>query len=815
MIERAQDKTKIEFRNYSLKTKDEVEILKNVSFKLPEGKMTALLGLSGDGKSTIMNRIVGICDPTHKTYGEILIDTENGLQPRTDVATWFCNISYCEQEIISYDRLTASQIIYDAARVNGKTKKEAKAMIEEFKITKSRKTKFKNLSGGEKRRVFVICSLLENKQISIYDEPVSGLDSNLAFNILKKIKNSGSTSLVSVHQISKEIFSLFDHVMFIYNGTIIYSDSIDQIVPFFETHGIDLKKNEMFCVTYLIYLFSNSQISISEVEDKTKLDILANAIIDKCGEIEKNEGGNIYIVRPDVSIRWSEVWYILKNMLGYVKTNFLNHFPAEYIVGCAMAIFIILGLEFLVFHNKITTMVTSGKPRKIDSSNLSLGEQLTRIENETEVITAATLENIKSYLYSMGDLSYRKYYKYFINILLLERYILLLPMVFLSLFLSSVLFGTYTGDSKYYQFIKKQVQKNSLKASSYLYAQIIEAFITKVLFFFILQLSFFIYISYYTSINIVYSQSTASLIPLIFGLFIISVFYGLLYLSLYYVPLNQKLRALFSFLFSTMLLYGYLGIYFIILYAGKRDSCLGIGKNLSTYSSIVADGIMRDNIDIIGIFIGSTGAIIAKSIYSIAYIPRKMCYFLLPYNLYFRYGLKNDEFPETIDSFLSNILLYSKIKLQIGKDQYWTNEKVKLQNRLNIAYQVYIYFNQTLDIQSQEKEIRKVIDSVITSPPSDISKAKETTFTNLRKLITIERASDSKLKSEIDVLVSLVMQNKSYPSAHEPLSLSGSIATPTGWFDLIWSFLLVAVPIGLIFSLFLFYKYKRLQPQLR
>ncbi|KAI5172003.1 hypothetical protein NEFER03_1248, partial [Nematocida sp. LUAm3] len=56
-----------EFRKYSLSTKNNVPILRNMSFSLPKGKMTALLGLSGDGKSTTMDRIAGLCNPSHKT----------------------------------------------------------------------------------------------------------------------------------------------------------------------------------------------------------------------------------------------------------------------------------------------------------------------------------------------------------------------------------------------------------------------------------------------------------------------------------------------------------------------------------------------------------------------------------------------------------------------------------------------------------------------------------------------------------------------------------------------------------------------------
>ncbi|KAI5179440.1 hypothetical protein NEFER01_2253, partial [Nematocida sp. LUAm1] len=57
----------VEFRKYSLSTKNNVLILRNMSFSLPKGKMTALLGLSGDGKSTTMDRIAGLCNPSHKT----------------------------------------------------------------------------------------------------------------------------------------------------------------------------------------------------------------------------------------------------------------------------------------------------------------------------------------------------------------------------------------------------------------------------------------------------------------------------------------------------------------------------------------------------------------------------------------------------------------------------------------------------------------------------------------------------------------------------------------------------------------------------
>ncbi|KAH9387459.1 uncharacterized protein NEMAJ01_2355, partial [Nematocida major] len=95
----------LEMKNYGLETKKGVSILKGVSLSIPKGKMVAMIGLSGDGKSTLLEGMAGHCNPSHKTYGEIHVEALDGTFGRRDIMEWFSRVNYAEQASINYEAI--------------------------------------------------------------------------------------------------------------------------------------------------------------------------------------------------------------------------------------------------------------------------------------------------------------------------------------------------------------------------------------------------------------------------------------------------------------------------------------------------------------------------------------------------------------------------------------------------------------------------------------------------------------------------------------------------------------------------------------
>ena len=85
--------------------------------------------------------------------------------------------------------------------------------------------KLKGVSGGERKRTSIAMSCVAYPKILFLDEPTSGLDSFIAFSVIKAMKrlcDKGVTVITTIHQPSSDTFSLFDDLMLISEGSIVY-----------------------------------------------------------------------------------------------------------------------------------------------------------------------------------------------------------------------------------------------------------------------------------------------------------------------------------------------------------------------------------------------------------------------------------------------------------------------------------------------------------------------------------------------------------------------------------------------------------------
>ncbi|EGZ11558.1 pleiotropic drug resistance protein ABC superfamily [Phytophthora sojae] len=201
---------------------EQIDLLKGVSgFALP-GTMTALMGSSGAGKTTLMDVIAGR-KTGGKIQGKILL---NG-HPANDLATRRCT-GYCEQMDIHSDSATVREaLIFSAmlrqdANISTAQKMESvEECIELLELGPIADKIIRGSSTEQMKRVTIGVELAAQPSIIFMDEPTSGLDARsakLIMNGVRKIADSGRTIVCTIHQPSTEVFNLFDSLLLLRRG---------------------------------------------------------------------------------------------------------------------------------------------------------------------------------------------------------------------------------------------------------------------------------------------------------------------------------------------------------------------------------------------------------------------------------------------------------------------------------------------------------------------------------------------------------------------------------------------------------------------
>lgn len=99
--------------------------------------------------------------------------------------------------------------------------------------------RIKGLSGGERKRLSFASETLTDPHLLLCDEPTSGLDSFMALNVLqvlKKLAAKGKTIIITIHQPSSELFSMFDKILLIAEGRSAFLGTPNQATEFFDKY---------------------------------------------------------------------------------------------------------------------------------------------------------------------------------------------------------------------------------------------------------------------------------------------------------------------------------------------------------------------------------------------------------------------------------------------------------------------------------------------------------------------------------------------------------------------------------------------------
>nr|KAF7389762.1 hypothetical protein H0235_018246 [Vespula pensylvanica] len=233
------------FKNISYSRRENVlarerkTILRNVSGDFRPGELTAIMGASGAGKTTLMDILAGFI--TSSFEGNVIVnDTERNL------VKFRRSSAYIMQDDNIQPLFTVEEAMLVAADLKLTLKpRERLRRIEEILsvmgLKETRYTRIGDLSGGQKKRLAISLELINNPPIIFLDEPTSGLDSvtsKQCIRFLKRLALEGRTIICTIHQPSASLFNMIDHLYIVAEGYCVYTGGTRNLVPYLSSLGL-------------------------------------------------------------------------------------------------------------------------------------------------------------------------------------------------------------------------------------------------------------------------------------------------------------------------------------------------------------------------------------------------------------------------------------------------------------------------------------------------------------------------------------------------------------------------------------------------
>lgn len=206
-------------------------VVKYVSFDVEQGEIVGLLGPNGAGKTTSFYMIVGLIPPNE---GKIFLDDED-ITNEPVYKRARKGIGYLSQEASVFRRLSVEDNIRAILEMTDLSKEEQKqrteSLLNEFGLTKIRKSLGIQLSGGERRRTEIARALALKPKFILLDEPFAGVDPIAVEDIQEivaglKTKNIGI--LITDHNVH-ETLSITNRAYLLFEGEILKSGTAEEL----------------------------------------------------------------------------------------------------------------------------------------------------------------------------------------------------------------------------------------------------------------------------------------------------------------------------------------------------------------------------------------------------------------------------------------------------------------------------------------------------------------------------------------------------------------------------------------------------------
>jgi ABC-2 type transport system ATP-binding protein len=196
-----------------------------IDLEVPRGQIFGFLGPNAAGKTTTIRMLTGILRPSDGE-GSVL-----GFDLYREAESIKRQIGYVAQHFGLYDNLSASENLGFYASVYGGAEPQLLAhLLERYGFGPHRNVLARNLSGGFRQRLALICALTHAPKVLFLDEPTAGVDPNVRkqlWDFFYELANSGTTLFVTTHYMEEA--ERCDHLAFIHHGRLIANDTPEGI----------------------------------------------------------------------------------------------------------------------------------------------------------------------------------------------------------------------------------------------------------------------------------------------------------------------------------------------------------------------------------------------------------------------------------------------------------------------------------------------------------------------------------------------------------------------------------------------------------
>lgn len=198
-------------------------VVSGIDLKVDQGEVVGLLGPNGAGKTTSFYMMVGL---VKADKGKIYLGDQD-ITTMTLSERAKLGIGYLPQEASVFRELTVEENIYAVCQLRELSRRKKEGILEEliidFGLSHIRKSKGRELSGGERRRVEIARTLALNPKFVLLDEPFAGVDplavSDIQ-NVIKGLKSRGIGVLITDHNV-RETLGVVERAYIMNSGEIL------------------------------------------------------------------------------------------------------------------------------------------------------------------------------------------------------------------------------------------------------------------------------------------------------------------------------------------------------------------------------------------------------------------------------------------------------------------------------------------------------------------------------------------------------------------------------------------------------------------